>query len=230
MRHQVPGGVMTTTRRQLAEVGLEDRFGEVMEEVSRVRAELGYPIMVTPFPQIVCSQALANVIGTARYGTVPDQVIRYVLGRFGRPAGPVDPDVRDRILSRRRATELAEEPPPPPPAELRKSFPPGIPDEEFLLRAVMPGDQVDAMIASGPARRHYNPDLKGVLDLLRGLRSRPAVPDMVIDKPGFRLSLRRSAERRHAGDGGPERRTADGAAGPAPRAGTGGGREGADAR
>ena len=198
MRHQVPGGVMTTTRRQLAEVGLEDRFGEVMEEVGRVRAELGYPIMVTPFPQIVCSQALANVVGTERYGTVPDQVIRYVLGRFGRPAGPVDPDVQDRILSRPRAAELAAEPPPPSPAELRENYPPGISDEEFLLRAVMPGDQVDAMIAAGPARRHYNPDLKGVLDLLRGLRSRPPAREIIIDKPGFRLALRRGPERTDA--------------------------------
>jgi oxaloacetate decarboxylase alpha subunit len=190
MRHQVPGGVMTTTKRQLAEIGLQGRFDEVVDEVGRVRAELGYPIMVTPFPQIVCSQALSNVIGTERYATVPDQVIRYVLGRFGRPAGPVDPDVRDRILSRPRAAELAAEPPPPSPAELRKNFPPGIPDEEFLLRAVMPAGQVDAMIAAGPGRRHYNPDLKGVLDLLRGLRSRPAITDMVIEKPGFRLALR----------------------------------------
>ena len=113
LRHQVAGGVMTTTRRQLAELGLEDRFGAVMEEVSRVRAELGYPIMVTPFPQIVCGQALYNVIGAERYQNVSDQAIRYVLGRFGRPTAPVDPGVADRILSRPRARELMAEPPPP---------------------------------------------------------------------------------------------------------------------
>ena len=56
-----------------------------MSEVIQVRAELGYPIMVTPFPQIVCTQALYNIIGTERYGNVSDQVIRYVLGKFGRP-------------------------------------------------------------------------------------------------------------------------------------------------
>jgi oxaloacetate decarboxylase alpha subunit len=190
LRHQVAGGVMTTLRRQLAELGLADRFDEVIDEVVRVRAELGHPIMVTPFPQIVCSQALNNVIGSERYGNVPDQVIRYVLGSFGRPTAPVDPDVRDRILSRRRAAELRAEPPPLPPAELRKRFAPGIADEELLLRATMPGDQVDAMLAAGPAARHYNPDLKGVLDLLRELRTRPAVSDLVVDKPGFRLELR----------------------------------------
>jgi oxaloacetate decarboxylase (Na+ extruding) subunit alpha len=194
LRHQVAGGVMTTTRRQLTELGLGDRFGAVIEEVSRVRAELGYPIMVTPFPQMVCGQALYNVIGTERYANVSDQVIRYVLGRFGRPTAPVDPDVADRILSRPRARELMAEPPPPTPAEVRRRFPAGISDEELLLRATMPAGEVDAMLAAGPARRHYNPDLKPVLDLLAGLAARPAaihgVSGVVVDKPGFRLELR----------------------------------------
>jgi oxaloacetate decarboxylase alpha subunit len=190
LRHQVAGGVMTTTRRQLAELGLADRFGAVMDEVSRVRAELGYPIMVTPFPQIVCGQALYNVIGAERYQNVSDQAIRYVLGRFGRPTAPVDADVADRILSRPRARELMAEPPPASPAELRRRLKAGLSDEELLLRATMPAGEVDAMLAAGPARRHYNPELKPVLDLLAGLRTRQGVSGMVIDKPGFRLELR----------------------------------------
>ena len=190
LRHQVAGGVMTTMRRQLAELGLGGRFAEVMEEVSRVRAELGYPIMVTPFPQIVCSQALYNVIGDKRYANVSDQLIRYALGTFGRPAVPVDPEVADRILSRPRAAELRAEPPPASPAELRQRFPAGISGEELLLRATMPAGQVDAMLAAGPPARHYNPDLKGVLDLLRGLRGTAPVGRLVIDKPGFSLELR----------------------------------------
>jgi oxaloacetate decarboxylase (Na+ extruding) subunit alpha len=190
LRHQVAGGVMTTTRCQLTELGLGDRFGAVMDEVSRVRAELGYPIMVTPFPQIVCGQALYNVIGAERYANVSDQAIRYVLGRFGRPTAPVDGWVRDRILSRPRATELMAEPPPASPAELRRRFPARISDEELLLRATMPAGEVDAMLAAGPARRHYNPDLVPVLDLLSGLRDRSGLSALVVDKPGFRLELR----------------------------------------
>jgi len=190
LRHQVAGGVVTTMQRQLAELGLADRFGAVMDEVSRVRAELGYPIMVTPFPQIVCGQAFYNVIGTERYGNVSDQAIRYVLGRFGRPTAPVDENVRDRILSRPRAVQLQAEPPPASPGELRKRFPPGISDEELLLRATMPADQVDAMLAAGPAKRHYNPDLAPVLELLAGLGARPPVSGLVIEKPGFRMELR----------------------------------------
>lgn len=192
LRHQVAGGVLTTTRRQLREVGLEDRFDEVIEEVSRVRAELGYPIMVTPFPQMVCTQALYNVLSTERYENVPDEVIRYVLARFGRPTSPVDPEVKDRILSRPRATELEAEPPPPSVEELRRRFP-RVGDEELILRATMPATQVDAMVAAGPASRHYNPRLRPVLALLAELSRRPPLSELAIERPGMRLRLRSRA-------------------------------------
>jgi oxaloacetate decarboxylase alpha subunit len=179
-----------------------------MEEVERVRAELGYPIMVTPFPQMVMGQALANVLGAeagaagaggaggaaarggSRYEVVPDQVIRYVLGSFGKPTAPVEPWVLDRILDRPRARELADEPPPLSVAELRQRLPRGVSDEELLLRFGMPAEEVDAMLAARPAARHYHPEVQPVLRLLRELRSRPPVGRLVVEKPGFRLELR----------------------------------------
>jgi oxaloacetate decarboxylase (Na+ extruding) subunit alpha len=191
-RHQLAGGVMTTLRRQLAELGLEEKFGAVMDEVSQVRAELGYPIMVTPFPQMVMGQALSNVMSGARYEVVPDQVIRYVLGSFGKPTAPVEPWVLDRILDRPRARELAAEPPPLSPAELRQRLPRGISDEELLLRFGMPSGEVDAMLAAEPAPEHYSPQVQPVLRLLRELGSRPPVQRLVLDKPGFRLELGRA--------------------------------------
>ena len=195
MDHQLAGGVMSTTRRQLAELGLEDRFDALMAEISLVRAELGYPIMVTPFPQMVIGQALANLlsagaVGGARYDTVPDQVIRYVLGTFGKPTAPVEPWVLDRVLNRPRAAELASEPEPLDVAALRKRFGMKISDEELVLRFGLPGAEVDAMIAAGPAVTHYNPDLVPVLKLLRELGERPAPRELTVEKPGFRLSLR----------------------------------------
>ena len=197
LKHQIAGGVMATTRRQLAEIRLEHRFDEVMAESSRVRAEFGYPIMVTPFPQMVCSQALYNVIGKERYDNVSDQVIRYVLGGFGRPTKPVDPDVKDRILSRPRAKEIMAEPTAPTLSELRKRFPSGISDEEFLLRATMPAEEVNAMVAAGPAKRHYNLDIQPMLKLLRGLQQSSAISDIVIEKPDFRLELRSNRSANH---------------------------------
>jgi oxaloacetate decarboxylase alpha subunit len=163
-----------------------------MEEVERVRAELGSPIMVTPFPQIVCTQALFNVIGRERYGNVPDQVIRYVLGRFGRPTAPVDPEVLDKIMALPRTREIQAEPAMMTLKETRKKFPASLSDEEFLLRAVMPAEQVDAMLASGPAQTHYNPETSGVVKLLKELAQRPANSQVVIDKPDFHLELRRN--------------------------------------
>ena len=191
MHHQVAGGVMTTLRRQLAELGMEYRFDEVMEEIGLVRAELGYPIMVTPFPQMVIGQALANVLsGGPRYDQVPDQVIRYVLGKFGKPTMPVEPSVLDRILSRPRAAELASEPPPLSVAELRHRFGERVPDEELLLRFGMPGGEVDAMVSAPPPLTHYNPDTQPVLRLLRELADRRPAAELTVDKPGFRLSLK----------------------------------------
>jgi len=216
--HQVAGGVMTTTRRQLRELGMEHRFDELMAEITQVRAELGYPIMVTPFPQMVIGQALANLLGssgggtggilrspspgttagavhygTGRYDTVPDQVIRYVLGTFGKPTAPVAPDVQAKILDRPRAKELAQEPEPLDVPALRRRFGERISDEELVLRFGLPAAEVDAMIAAPPAVGHYNPDLVPVLRLLRELGGRAAVARLTVDKPGFALSLRKRA-------------------------------------
>jgi oxaloacetate decarboxylase (Na+ extruding) subunit alpha len=193
LRHQIAGGVMTTTKRQLDELGMGDKLAAVIEETEQVRAELGYPIMVTPFPQMVMSQALFNVIGTQRYAQVSDQVIRYVLGKFGKPTNPVDPAVRSTILDRPRAHVLMAEPDFPSLADLRKTFGSGMNDEEFLLRAVMPGDQVDAMLASGPARHTYTPGAAPFLALLKQLAARPAARDIVVERPGLRIALHSGA-------------------------------------
>jgi oxaloacetate decarboxylase alpha subunit len=136
-------------------------------------------------------------MGRKRYANVPDEIIRYVAGRFGRPTRPVDPTILEQILARPRAAALMKEPPPPTLAELRRQFGAAMDDEELLLRAVMPSAQVDAMLAAGPARQHYNPELAPVLALLRGLSRRDVPDELVVDKPGFRLALRRVA-REHA--------------------------------
>lgn len=189
LRHQIAGGVMTTTLRQLEEVKLAHRLSDVITETERVRKELGQPIMVTPFPQMVMSQALFNVVGNGRYAQVSDQVIRYVMGKFGHPTSPVDPAVEAAILDRPRAREIEQEPDFPSYADLRKRFGQAMDDEEFLLRAVMPGDQVDAMLAAGPARASYAPEAAPILKLLRELAARPAARDLVVERPGLRLAL-----------------------------------------
>jgi oxaloacetate decarboxylase alpha subunit len=179
-------------RRHLAESRIAHLEGAVLEELDRVRQELGWPIVMTPFAQMVITQAVLNVTG-GRYQTIPDEVIRYALGRFGRPNVPIDPVVMERIESLPRTRELRTEPPMPELGELRRRLGGTLSDEDFLLRATMPANLVDAMRAAGPAPREYDPAARPVLELLRKLLARRDLAEVSIDKPGFRLALRRGA-------------------------------------
>jgi oxaloacetate decarboxylase (Na+ extruding) subunit alpha len=142
---------------------------------------------------MVMSQALFNVIGDRRYAQVSDQVIRYVLGKFGKPTSPVDPAVLSAILDRPHAKVLMAENDFPTLAELRRTFGATMPDEEFLLRSVMPGDQVDAMLSARRSRATYTPEAAPMLKLLKELASRPAARDLVIERPGLRIALHSGA-------------------------------------
>ena len=151
--HQVPGGMISNLRHQLALQGKGDRLDEVLEETTRVRTELGYPIMVTPYSQFVGTLAAMNVIVGERYKQVSDQIIRYALGFYGEEeAASIDPNVRDRILDRPRAKQLAESTEPDPSvADLRKKWGgEGISDDEMLLRYFAGEQEVAAMRAAGP--------------------------------------------------------------------------------
>jgi oxaloacetate decarboxylase alpha subunit len=187
--HQLPGGMVGTMLRHLAESRLSHELPRVMAELGRVREELGWPIVMTPFSQMVLTQAVMNVTGKERYATIPDEVIRYALGRFGRPNVPIDPWVMDRIESNPRTAELREERGMPSVAELRRKLGANLSDEEFVLRAVMPAEQVDAMQRAGAAERHYRPEAAPVMRLLREVLSRRDVTRLLVEKPGFRLEL-----------------------------------------
>jgi oxaloacetate decarboxylase (Na+ extruding) subunit alpha len=145
--HQLAGGMVSTTRRMLGELRRPELFDAVLEEVGRVRAEMGYPIIVTPVSQLVATQAVRNVMDAERWSTVSDETVRYFLGHYGDPAAPVDPEVADRVLSRPRTEELRKLEP----LHLegaRERFGRRISDEELLLRLTMPEEQVNAMLAS----------------------------------------------------------------------------------
>jgi oxaloacetate decarboxylase alpha subunit len=193
LQHQLPGGMVGTMRRQLAESRLSHLEGAVIEEIGRVREELGWPIVMTPFAQIVMTQAVMNVTTRERYKVIPDEAIRYAIGRFGRPNVPIAGNVMDRIDSLPRTRELRAEPGMASIEELRARLGAQLSDEEFLLRATMPAGQVDAMLAAGPAPRHYNPELKPVMNFIRQLTRRPELSQVAISKPGFKLELRRNA-------------------------------------
>jgi oxaloacetate decarboxylase (Na+ extruding) subunit alpha len=192
--HQLPGGMTGTMRRHLAESGLAHQESAVIEELGRVRQELGWPIVMTPFSQMLLTQAVMNITRKERYTVVSDEVIRYALGRFGKPNLPIEPEVMDRIDSLPRTRELRREPDMPPLAELRKRIGRELSDEEFLLRATMPAEQVDAVKAAGPAPKTYNPDLAPLMHLLRHLAVRRDIVRLSVEKSGFRLQLTGSSE------------------------------------
>jgi oxaloacetate decarboxylase alpha subunit len=191
LRHQLPGGVVGTMRRHLAEARLSHMEAAVIAELAHVREELGWPIVMTPFAQMILTMAVMNVTGKERYGVIPDEVIRYALGRFGRPNIPIDGKVMDRIMSLPRTQEIKAEPPMASVAELRRRLGPQLSDEELLLRATMPANLVDAMQAAGPAPREYDPTLRPTLRLIRELGARRDLREITVQKPGFRLRMAR---------------------------------------
>ena len=163
--HQVPGGMMTNLKRQLGEVGMGHRLDEILEETVLVRKEFGYPVMATPYSQIVGAQAMENVVSGERYGRVTDEAVKYVLGYYGEPAAPIDKNVVDRIMSLPQARKLRNWKPAgydKSVEELRREIGPELSDDDLLLRVLIPGSRVKPgeprKTAARPAVKAAAPD------------------------------------------------------------------------
>jgi len=138
--HQTPGGMISNLEFQLQKLRIHGRMPEVLDEIARVRADLGYPIMVTPLSQFVGSQAVLNLVSGDRYATVTDEIIGYALGRWGAEAPDcMDADVRARILDRARAKEL----------EMKTSDEPDLDEVRSRYRAGMSDDELIARVFAG---------------------------------------------------------------------------------
>jgi oxaloacetate decarboxylase alpha subunit len=148
--------MISNLKSQLTTLGIAHRLPEVLEESARVRCELGYPIIVSPFAQFVMTQAVLNVMGKERYVTVPDEVRKYVLGYYGEIAGPIDPNLYDRIANgaepaKGRPGDLLE----PGIPKLRRERGPFASDDDLLLAAFYPRSEFDALKAAGPITTDY---------------------------------------------------------------------------
>jgi oxaloacetate decarboxylase alpha subunit len=193
--HQVPGGMISNLHHQLNTIGMLHRLPQVLDEAVQVRADLGYPIMVTPFSQFVGSQAAINVIKTERYAQVTDQVIQYASGFWGAEAAAgMDPNVKDKILNRARAQEFAKwEPPQPSIEELREKLGgPSLSDDDLLMRYVVGKDDVEALRRAG-APKEYVPGSKPLLGLLQELTCRKDCHQIYIRKDGLSVRLEKRA-------------------------------------
>ena len=162
-QHTLPGGVLNTAGRQLGEMGRAELLPAVIEEAIQVRADLGWPIAVTPFAQYIVTQASINVITGERYGRITDELVDLLTGEFGAMPGAVNQNLRDRALSTPRAkrARIAIEPSL---DDIKAKFGLRLADEDLLLRAVMPGDQVDAMAARRQSERGSLGSLLAALD------------------------------------------------------------------
>ncbi|MCD6358339.1 MAG: sodium-extruding oxaloacetate decarboxylase subunit alpha [Dehalococcoidia bacterium] len=96
--HQIPGGMLSNLVSQLREQNQMDKFGEVLAEVPRVRAEMGYPPLVTPTSQVVGIQSVLNVLSGERYKRTTQEVKNYLLGLYGRPPGEIDEELKRMVV------------------------------------------------------------------------------------------------------------------------------------
>ena len=195
--HQIRGGMISNLRHQLRTMGMEGRLGETLEEAGRVRAEFGYPIMVTPLAQFVGSQAAINVIAGERYKEVTDQSIQYALGYWGKEAPIVmDEQVKDKILNRRRAREWQNwEPPDLSLHEVRQKFGAGgVSDEELVLRVIAGEAAVKAMLAAGAPAEYLNAR-QPLVRLIGELARRAECDQICVEKNGLLLRLEKKRSR-----------------------------------
>lgn len=189
--HQVPGGVISNLKYQLAQLRIEQRLAEVLDEIVQVRADLGYPIMVTPFSQFVASQAAINVMLGSRYREVTDEVIQYALGFWGEEqSASMDHEVKGKILDRPRSREWARWTPPEPTLkEIRERVGAvSVSDDEFLLRCFLRPDEIESMQAVGPPE-DYLTSKHPLITLIQQLTTRTHPKFIRIQKRSFSLTL-----------------------------------------
>ncbi len=134
---QIPGGVMSNLASQLRIQNAIDRMDEIIDEIPRVREDLGYIPLVTPTSQIVVSQATFNVL-LGRYKIIANHTANLLKGMYGETPAPVNKELQDRVLKGEKPTTVrpAELIPPMWP-ELQQKFP-GLTDEEILIHAIFP--------------------------------------------------------------------------------------------
>ena len=190
--HQIPGGMLSNFREQLAAAGLSHKFNELLEECARVRKDLAWPIMITPYAQFVGTQAVLNVVHGERYRVVPNEVKKYVLGYYGKLLAKVDGQAMDRIVAN-GSQQIALQPQPLAPAlaALRRQYPKAS-DDELLLRFQLPGAHVDAMIAAQPVSHEFSAS-DPIVDLLRKLIARRKPGRVYVRKGAVEMSITQKA-------------------------------------
>ena len=178
--HQVAGGMISNLEFQLGTVGLADRLEDILEEAGNVRADLGYPIVVSPFAQYIITQSVLNVIamdnGKERFSNVPEEVKLYVRGGYGEIAGKIDPNLYDRIT---KGTEPIKERPgvlvPPGLTKARQELGSNSSDDDLLLWVFYNKKEYQALKDAGPINTEYPIMDTPLKTLIKGITSQPDI-------------------------------------------------------
>src|SRR5919201_1596355 len=198
--HRLPPGLVAALDLHLRAHASGDRLDEVLEELARIREEVGWPPLAAPIGQILASQALLHVLSAARYQSVVDELRDLIEGRYGSPPGPIDPGVR-------RAVELVSDRSPaeePPELDVIRDEAKGLAssEEELLLLALF-GEEAAPLLETIRVRaRRDEPLAAGGVDQARAERIREivrivqesGVGEVTIEESGMRVSVRRVPE------------------------------------
>jgi oxaloacetate decarboxylase (Na+ extruding) subunit alpha len=204
-QHKLPVGLVAALDVQLRGQDAGDRLDEVIDEVGKVRAEVGSPPLAAPIGQIVASQALLNVLTANRYSTMVDELRDLVNGRFGRTPGPVDPALERAVAAYADGDSAGDTPIDL--DELRDQAQGLASSEEDLLLLALFGDEAEALLRSLRDRSNGEESLgaRGV-DQARAQQIREVVRivqetgvgEITIEEDGMRVSVRRTAETSYA--------------------------------
>jgi oxaloacetate decarboxylase (Na+ extruding) subunit alpha len=195
-QHNVPAGLVAGIDATLRAQDAGDRLEEVLEELGRVRAEVGWPPLAAPIGQVLASQALLNVLSASRYLTVVDELRALVTGFFGEPPGPIDPAVR-------RAVDLTNDPETQedvvaPISELRAQAEGMAASEEELLLIGLFGEDAERLLRAIRGRASADDTEAAAVDKARAERIREMVRivqesnigELTIEEDGMRVSVR----------------------------------------
>ena len=199
--HRMPPGLVAALDSQLRALAAGDRLDEVLDELTRIREEVGWPPLAAPIGQVLGSQALLHVLSAARYQTVVDELQGLLEGRYGSPPGPIDAAVKRAVGL---VTEGAPAEETPPELESIKAEAEGLAssEEELLLLALF-GDEAEPLLQSIRGRAGGDETLgaSGV-DQARAERIREivrivqetGVGEVTVEESGMRVSVRRTPE------------------------------------
>ena len=199
-QHDVPAGLVAGVDATLRAQGAGDRLEEVLEELGRVRSEVGWPPLAAPIGQVLASQALLNVLSASRYLTIIDELRALVTGFFGEPPEPIDPAVK-------RAVELTHDPETQedvvaPLSELRAQAEGMAASEEELLLIGLFGEDAEPLLRAIRGRASADDNELAAVDKARAERIRDMVRivqesnigELTIEEDGMRVSVRATSD------------------------------------